>query len=129
MLSKIILALSAIAPAIATTIFFNADFTQYQDGPIKAGEQVTIKYDLNRAHCDHVSYKGYDTFGVFGRYGINGNFAHEYYLSIAKRNDYNPNVQVVFPEKGDLAIYFVCGNIEKTTFDSNFSKNFRFTIE
>ncbi|KAI8894547.1 hypothetical protein BC833DRAFT_604471 [Globomyces pollinis-pini] len=116
----------------AATINFGADYQNTVSGPLKSGEKVTIEYDLSRAKCPHASTHGADTWGVYAYVAFNQKFENTQSFAIA-RTPFPGSPQVVSKpivelQKGDMAVWIMCSSMAGTTYDSNFGKNFHFSV-
>jgi hypothetical protein len=109
------------------SLVFSSDFTQQVKGELVAGGYVAIDYDIARAKCKSTIGKyGYDSKTVSAFVSLNGKEAVEQVVHLNKQT-HKPHFKLA--EKGQLAVWFKCSSSVDTVFDSNFSKNYIFTVQ
>jgi hypothetical protein len=112
--------------ASTSTIQFNHNEV-VADGPIYAGSNVTIKYDIGRAKCPLGEYAGFPTRYIMLGYSLNGH-PQEYKYIHAGRDPIATEPVLTEVPKGDLALWVRCSSRAATTYDSNDSQNFHFLV-
>jgi hypothetical protein len=106
---------------------FKKDYTnELLNGPLAPGGSVKIQYDQSRATCSsaRLAYGPETKYSVV-TYSINGKTPVEKNVLLLNQV-FEPVIDNL--EKGEISIWFRCTSMRDTTYDSNFSKNFNYTI-
>jgi hypothetical protein len=112
----------------AATITLKANQEPSVDGPLYSNTAINIDYDFARATCPHSFTHGMDTWVVSLCYSINGQVQQEKVIGIPDGQLQYKDEPIINVPQGDLAIWFRCSSASKTTYDSNYGKNFNFKV-
>ncbi|KAJ3100716.1 hypothetical protein HDU96_010243 [Phlyctochytrium bullatum] len=128
---------SALAVAVdrrangRTYINFNRDFSQTQLGEIDYTDEIQVIYDLNRILPSCNATASTPKVDVTAYYSFNGEVAKTASLLNTYATPAVNSQSFTVPARsgfGDLSFWFACSNNGKTAWDSNFGKNYGYSV-
>lgn len=119
------------------TLSFHANWQLEQSGELKGGHPVRLHYDLDRATtCRTGGYHGSASWDVIPKLFVNGTAVSAQTITYARSWSQRgqQDVVVMLPEGKELTLWFENSGYEYyagracVAYDSNFGKNFHFTL-
>ncbi|KAJ3100717.1 hypothetical protein HDU96_010244 [Phlyctochytrium bullatum] len=112
-------------------INFNKDFSQTQLGEIDYTDEIQVIYDLNRILPSCNATASTPNVDVTAYYSFNGDVAKTASLLNTYATPAVTSQTFTVPARsgfGDLSFWFACSNNGKVAWDSNFGKNYAYTV-
>ncbi|KAJ3114494.1 hypothetical protein HDU96_002008 [Phlyctochytrium bullatum] len=128
---------SALAVAVdrrtngCTYINFNKDFSQTQLGEIDYSDEIQVVYDLNRILLSCNATASTPSVDVTAYYSFNGDVVKTAPILNTFASPAVNSQTFTVPARsgfGDLSFWFACSNNGKVAWDSNFGKNYGYTV-
>jgi hypothetical protein len=110
---------------------FNADWSETQSGPLKAGDQVTVHYDPSRlARCE-ASRNGMAAWSVTMHYKVDGGAVQTMIVTRPDGSDLvAADPELTVPRGSDLELWFSASSVYGcNAYDSNLGANYRYSIQ
>lgn len=118
-------------PDAGGTIVFKKDGSIAQDGALRAGEKVKIRYEQDRLPDCRRSQGGYPQWSISGFSSVDGGEAQVFQTGRPDGSDREAIDAVLdLPHAGELALWFQVVDVGGcNAYDSNGGRNYRFRIE
>lgn len=119
------------APEASASIVFEKDGSIRQDGALRAGSKVKIRYEQDRLPGCRRSQGGYPQWAISGFASIAG-FDPQSFQTGRPEGSGREAIDAVLdlPRSGEIALWFQVNDVGGcNAFDSNDGKNYRFRIE
>lgn len=122
-------AASTAKATAAPTLSFNADWTTTASAPLAVGQKLRIAYDVARSTQCRGDLNGHPGWSVTGSYRIAGGPVGTFEAGGFSPSGGTQPAVIDLAAEGDLEIWFQTTSVWGcTSFDSNFGKNYHFTI-
>lgn len=123
-------AIAGASPSHEVELEFTADDAVLW-GPIHAGDELRVRYDLDRLPVCRGTTRGYPAWGISGYWSVDGGAEHAFDVSRVEGDDRVAEEAILtVPAGSELAFWFAVTNRWGChAWDSNYGSNWTFPIE